>query len=200
MTDYLESLEDKKKLAQNIVDSIGFVKNGRLTPDFHGGAILGIVVDVVVFAMTYPAIKAGNDTNISEKIVLELYSSVGDDKKAIDISKVNKELNDLSEFISNNTPTTDEKKLNQIANKFFELREKAIIIHPSQGNCDVCGQPRSSCECITNIDDSKNITERIKKAKYHFNEFNRVLKDRGLSGVSWKSFVNAHYPDLRGFV
>lgn len=199
MTDYLESLEDKKKFAQNIVDSIGFVQKGQLTPDFHAGAILGIVVDVVVFAMTYPAIKAGNNANISKKIVLELYNSVGDDKKAIDISKVNKELNNLSVFISSNTPTTDERTLNQIANRFFELREKAIIIHPSQGNCDVCGQPGSSCECITDIDDSKNIIERLKKAKRHYNAFNRELKDRGL-GVTWRSFVNAHYPDLRNFV
>ncbi len=162
MKDHLESLEEKKKYAQSIIDSIGFVQNGILTRDFHAGAVLGIIVDVVVFAMTYAAVKGGKHADIYSKLAQELYSSV-DNSRSIDVSRVNSDLNNLATFISNILPTKDEEILKKIAVFFFAIREVAIIPHPSYENCHHCGQQHdeySTDGCPAYCDDDEKKENR----------------------------------------
>jgi len=152
--------EDAKAVAQTIVDTISFAHSGTLGADFAGGALLGLFVELVIFAMTHQDTEAAKIAKIYNKLYLKLNEAKPGPEYSIDISNVQGELNSLAQYIYDHSTSLD-KYASEIGQKFDQILQGAVVHNPSYYNCDGCGNPKTSCDCRENQPIEEKIIHEI---------------------------------------
>ena len=138
-------LEDYKGLAQTMVDAYNLASTGRQGADVGAGALLGLFVNLAIYIMNYPTMKAAKIAGIYNQLYIALNKAKPGSEYTIDVMRQDRELNALSKYIYDKSPLND-RQAEYVGQEFRRIRDIVTIWNVSSLDCTECGQPGDVCK------------------------------------------------------